>query len=105
MRTLNLLLVIACLSLSSVVLLVWPFVAVASVMGLAGHVPANTPAIQITGAYLFHLGVLCYPIVYIASLALSITLLVTKAPCAALCASLPMLYIGLLAALMMLFMP
>jgi len=104
MRILDWTLAIVFLLLGGAVLIVYPFAALASVMGLAGHVPKGTPVAAIIGAYIFHAGVLWYPIIYIASLILSITLLVTKKPYAVLCALLPTFYIGFLAILAMLFM-
>ena len=62
-RTISLLLI----GLSGSVLLIWPFAALASVMGLGGHVSENTPSITLYFAYSFHLGVILYPAVFIFS--------------------------------------
>jgi len=104
MQVLDWTLAIIFLLLGGAVLIVWPFAALASVMGLAGHVPEGTPIAQILGAYLFHVGVLCYPIIYIASLILSITLMVLKKPFVVLCALIPIFYICFVFAFAMFFM-
>jgi len=101
MRTLYLILVILFLLLGGAVLIVWPAAALASVMGLAGHVPRETNKVLLLFAYLFYGGVLCYPIIYIACLILSITLLVIKKSYAMLCALLPIFYICLISTLFM----
>jgi len=95
MRVLDLLFVIVFLLLGGAVLIVYPYVALASIMGLAGHAPREVGVMQIC-AYIFYGGTLCYPIVYIACLVLSITLLAIKKPYAVLCALLPIFYICLM---------
>jgi len=70
--------VIAYLLLGGLLLLVWPAAAIASVMGLAGHVPKGTSIITLLPAYIFFMGILCYPIVYIACVVMSIIKLITS---------------------------
>jgi len=62
-------------------------------MGLVSPVSEGMPVTRTVGVYFFHVGILCYPIVYIACLILSITRLVVKKPYAVLYALLPIFYI------------
>jgi len=93
MRALDWPLVIVCLLLGGAALIAWPFAVHASIMGLVSPVSEGMPITRTVGVYFFHVGILCYPIVYIACLILSITRLVVKKPYAVLYALLPIFYI------------
>jgi hypothetical protein len=70
--------VVLFLVLGLIHLVIWPFAAMASLMGLAGHVPRGTPEISLYMAYLFHIGVICYPMIPIFSVAMTIPLFMGK---------------------------
>lgn len=67
-----------CFVLGAIPLVPWPAIAIASLMGLAGHVSPFTPWTSLVIPRLFFLATLLYPVVYI----LAVVLYQTKKPLA-----------------------
>lgn len=51
-------------ALSGVVLFIWPFMVIASLMSMAGPNPERIPKIFILFGFLFHIWVIIYPLPY-----------------------------------------
>jgi hypothetical protein len=76
-------------------LLVYPFIALASVMSLAGHTTGEEPVMRMAVARGFQVTSLLYPVVYVASLAAALAVRKQKAGTAAKIASAPLWFLML----------
>ena len=81
--------------LGALPLLIYPFVAVASLMSLAGHTTGREPVMLMAVARRFQITSLLYPVVYLCALITALAIRKRKEVMAARIALIPLLYIAL----------
>jgi hypothetical protein len=77
-------------------LLIYPFVALASVMSLAGHTDGSEPVLLMVMARGFQITSLFYPVVYLCSLVAAVSLRKQKEVAAVRIASIPLSFLALI---------
>jgi hypothetical protein len=82
-------------------LLIYPFVALASVMSLAGHTDGKEPGLLMAVARGFQITSLLYPVVYVGALVGAVSLRKTKEVIARRIATIPLWFLALTVALLM----